>query len=80
MIFLSKLPFLELLVFFYPVDFFSITQVDESELEAELDALGDDFALDEDSSYLDDAIAAPSAPTGVPGADSVTNKVQPFHV
>jgi hypothetical protein len=50
-------------------------QVDDDELEAELDALGDDIALDDDTSYLDDAIAAPSAPTGVPGADSVTNKV-----
>ena len=51
-------------------------KVDDDELEAELDALGDDFALDEDQSYLDEAISAPSAPTTVPGAESVTNKVK----
>ena len=37
--------------------------VDEDDLEAELDALGEDFALDEDTSYLDDAISAPSVPS-----------------
>ena len=54
---------------------YGMPEIDDDELEAELDALGDDLALDEDSSYLDDAISAPSAPTNVPG-DSVTNKVQ----
>ena len=49
--------------------------IDEAELEAELDALGDELALDEDTSYLDEASTAPNAPTGVPGADSTTNKV-----
>lgn len=50
-------------------------EIDDDELEAELDALGDDLALDEDSSYLDQ-VGAPSAPTAVPGEDSaVTNKV-----
>ena len=44
-------------------------EIDEAELEAELDALGDDIALDEDTSYLDE-IAAPNAPTKE-GADSV---------
>ena len=38
-------------------------EVDEDDLEAELDALGEDFALDEDTSYLDDAISAPSVPS-----------------
>lgn len=38
-------------------------EVDEDDLEAELDALGEDFALDDDTSYLDDAIAAPSVPS-----------------
>lgn len=52
---------------------YGMPEIDDDELEAELDALGDDLALDEDASYLDDAISAPSAPTNVPG-DSVTNK------
>ena len=45
--------------------------IDESELEAELDALGDEIALDDDTSYLDDAVKAPAAPDREPGADSV---------
>ena len=54
---------------------YGMPEVDEDELEAELDALGDEIALDDDTSYLDDAMKAPNAPTSVPGADSVTNKV-----
>merc|ERR1712025_1299204 len=50
---------------------YGMPDVDEDELEAELDALGDDFALDEDTSYLDDAINAPSVPGKEPGADTV---------
>ena len=54
---------------------YGMPDVDEDELEAELDALGDEIALDEDASYLDDAISAPSVPGKEPGADSVaTNK------
>merc|ERR1711874_584656 len=54
---------------------YGMPDIDEDDLEAELDALGDDFALDEDTSYLDDAISAPAAPDREPGADSVaTNK------
>lgn len=53
---------------------YGMPEIDDDELEAELDALGDDLAYDEDASYLDDAIAAPSAPTRDPGSDSVTNK------
>ena len=34
------------------------------------------MAMDDDTSYLDEASRAPAAPTGVPGADSVTNKVR----
>ncbi|KAK3546322.1 hypothetical protein QTP70_025680 [Hemibagrus guttatus] len=48
--------------------------IDEDELEAELDALGDELLLDDDSSYLDEASSAPSIPEGVP-SDSKTNKV-----
>ncbi|XP_077996545.1 charged multivesicular body protein 5-like [Glandiceps talaboti] len=54
---------------------YGMPELDEDELEAELDALGDEIGLDEDSSYLDDAINTPAAPDSVPGADSVaTNK------
>lgn len=41
---------------------------------SELDALGDELMLDDDSSYLDEASSAPSIPEGVP-SDSKTNKV-----
>jgi hypothetical protein len=51
-------------------------EIDEDELEAELDALGDEIALDDDTSYLDDAVKAPSTPDKEPGAESITNKVQ----
>ncbi|XP_017328368.1 charged multivesicular body protein 5 isoform X2 [Ictalurus punctatus] len=47
--------------------------IDEDELEAELDALGDELLFDDDSSYLDEASSAPSIPEGVP-SDSKTNK------
>jgi len=50
-------------------------EIDEDDLEAELDALGDEIGLDDDTSYLDEASKAPNAPTGVPGGDSITNKV-----
>lgn len=40
----------------------------------ELDALGDELLLDDDSSYLDEASSAPSIPEGMP-SDSKTNKV-----
>jgi len=54
---------------------YGMPDVDEDELEAELDALGDEIGLDEDTSYLDDAISAPSVPGREPGADSIaTNK------
>merc|ERR1712133_219789 len=41
---------------------YGMPEIDEDDLEAELDALGDDFALDDDTSYLDDAMKAPDAP------------------
>merc|ERR1711936_1063048 len=50
---------------------YGMPEIDEDDLEAELDALGDDFALDDDTSYLDDAMKAPDAPEREPGADSV---------
>ncbi|XP_015127407.1 charged multivesicular body protein 5 [Diachasma alloeum] len=53
---------------------YGMPEIDDDELEAELDALGDDLALDTDTSYLDDAITAPNAPDKEPGASSVRNK------
>lgn len=43
--------------------------VDEDDLEAELEALGDEYLgeLDEDAGFLDAAVAAPDPPSGVPG-------------
>merc|ERR1712158_200551 len=52
---------------------YGMPEIDEDDLEAELDALGDDFALDDDTSYLDEAVKAPDAPEREPGADSVAN-------
>lgn len=54
---------------------YGMPEIDEDELEAELEALGDEIALDDDSSYLDEASRAPNAPTSVPGSESVVNKV-----
>merc|ERR1711881_249974 len=50
---------------------YGVPDIDEDDLEAVLDALGDDFALDDDTSYLDEANKAPDAPLKDPGADSV---------
>merc|ERR1712176_22537 len=41
--------------------------IDEAELEAEFDALGDDFLADNDTAYLD--IETPNAPTANPSED-----------
>ena len=51
---------------------YGMPEVDDDELEAELDALDDELGLDEDTSYLDDAVTAPSAPTSEPGMESAT--------
>uniref|UniRef100_A0A3P8ZQ48 Charged multivesicular body protein 5 n=1 Tax=Esox lucius TaxID=8010 RepID=A0A3P8ZQ48_ESOLU len=48
-------------------------EIDDDDLEAELDALGDELLMDEDSSYLDEANTAPSIPEGVP-SDRATNR------
>ena len=52
---------------------YGMPEVDEADLEAELEALGDDMMADNDATYLDEAISAPSAPTGVPGSESVND-------
>jgi charged multivesicular body protein 5 len=46
---------------------YGMPEVDDTELEAELEALGDELALDTDASYLD----APSVPSREPGVESV---------
>lgn len=53
---------------------YGMPEIDDDELAAELDALGDEIALDDDTSYLDDAVKAPTAPDKEPGADSLRNK------
>lgn len=54
---------------------YGMPEIDDDELAAELDALGDEIALDDDTSYLDDAVKAPEAPMKEPGAEGgVKNK------
>ncbi|KAI9587516.1 charged multivesicular body protein 5 [Glossina fuscipes] len=50
---------------------YGMPEVDDDELAAELEALGDEIALDDDTSYLDDVVKAPAAPDREPGADSI---------
>lgn len=54
---------------------YNTPEIDEDELEAELDALGDEIALDDDPSYLDDVLKAPEAPSTKPEAGKDKNKV-----
>lgn len=54
---------------------YNTPEIDEDELEAELEALGDDLALDDDQSYLDDVLKAPEAPSTKPEAETNKNKV-----
>lgn len=44
---------------------YGVPDIDEDELAAELDALGDEIAIDDDTSYLDDVVKAPAAPDKV---------------
>lgn len=44
---------------------YGVPEIDDDELAAELDALGDEIAIDDDASYLDDVVKAPSAPDKV---------------
>ncbi|XP_022919398.1 charged multivesicular body protein 5 [Onthophagus taurus] len=53
---------------------YNTPEVDEDELAAELDALGDEIALDDDASYLDDVLKAPAAPDTKPIAEPEKNK------
>lgn len=56
---------------------YNTPDVDEDELEAELEALGDEIALDDDTSYLDEAVHAPNAPDKEPSRPgSIRNTVR----
>lgn len=46
---------------------YAMPDVDDEDLEAEFDALGDDFLADDDTSYLDEASSAPAVPENEPG-------------
>ncbi|KHJ41790.1 SNF7 family protein [Trichuris suis] len=50
---------------------YGMPEVDEDELEAELQALNDEIALDEDATYLDEASKAPVAPSKEPAGSSI---------
>lgn len=52
---------------------YGVPDIDDDELAAELDALGEEIALDDDTSYLDDVVKAPSAPDRV-------NNLNPYTV
>lgn len=58
---------------------YNTPEVDDDELAAELDALGDEIALDNDSSYLDDVLKAPEAPSNKPEPEVNKNKVKLVH-
>ncbi|EDV20916.1 Charged multivesicular body protein 5 [Trichoplax sp. H2] len=50
--------------------------LDEADLDAELDALGDDLAFDEDTSYLDDAASTPAVPSTNPGENEAEKSAE----
>lgn len=54
---------------------YNTPEIDDDELAAELDALGDEIALDDDASYLDDVLKAPEAPSNKPEAEGKKNPV-----
>lgn len=54
---------------------YNTPELDDDDLAAELDALGDEIALDDDSSYLDDVLKAPEAPKNTPEATTDKTKV-----
>lgn len=58
---------------------YGMQEVDDDELAAELDALGDELVLDNDSSYLDDVLKAPEAPSNKPEAETSKNKASYFN-
>lgn len=60
---------------------YNTPEIDDDELAAELEALGDEMVMDDDTSYLDDVVKAPEAPSKDPGAvEPTTNKVYPVNL
>jgi len=55
---------------------YGMPEIDDADLDAELDALGDDMFL-EDDSYLDEASSAPAVPSSAPGeADASASRTR----
>lgn len=52
---------------FLPGRQYGMPDIDDADLEAELDALGDELLFDDDMSYLDEAA---EAPTNAPGTSA----------
>lgn len=57
---------------------YNTPELDEDDLAAELEALGDEIALDDDTSYLDDVRKAPEAPKDKPESEKDKNKVNNY--
>jgi charged multivesicular body protein 5 len=56
---------------------YGMPELDEDDLEAELDALGDEMLLDDDTTYLDsaDTTNMPTIPTGMPGQQDANKPI-----
>lgn len=46
---------------------YGMPELDDADLDAELDALGDDMFMEDDAAYLDEASTAPGVPSSMPG-------------
>lgn len=55
---------------------YGMPEMDDADLDAELDALGDDMFLEDDTSYLDEASNAPAVPGSLPGEDMSSSKTK----
>merc|ERR1711944_372164 len=56
---------------------YGVPEIDEDDLEAELDALGDEMLLDDDTTYLDsaDTTNMPAIPTTTPGTTDANKPI-----
>merc|ERR1711941_78528 len=57
---------------------YGVPEIDEDDLEAELDALGDEMLLDDDTSYLDTNPTMPEIPSTTPGNTNSNTEVDEF--
>lgn len=56
---------------------YGMPEIDDADLDAELDALGDDMFLEDDAAYLDEASSAPGVPSTLPGeTDTSSSKTK----